>query len=243
MAVIKRPSTFKNLIHENYDEEIEVGDIDYWKENDQIAYETILDAHRDINTDFDWWEDEYSDFRDMMEKKFGWAPEDDEIAFSGFWSQGDGASFEGRMDNGEVAALLGSIYKKFPLNEAIEDGCVYADVSFDRSGRYVHEKSVTTNLELEVQDHERCFEILGSNIPELKGVKEYDEDECDEAIEEYVDGFYSELEDTIDDWRLEACGKLYEILRDQYEALTTDEQVEDTLRAIGYEFSADGEIQ
>lgn len=45
---------------------------------------------RDINTDYDWYRFELEDYCEDLDKQ---GFEDAEITFSGFWSQGDGASF------------------------------------------------------------------------------------------------------------------------------------------------------
>ena len=55
----------------------------------------LIDEHRDWNVDggSDWWQPTFEDFVDVA-KAFGIAIDFDDIQFSGFWSQGDGASFK-----------------------------------------------------------------------------------------------------------------------------------------------------
>jgi hypothetical protein len=57
--------------------------------------ESFIDKHRDINVDHDWWDCVYDDFRQICEI-MGIELDTGEPSFSGFWSQGDGASWTGR---------------------------------------------------------------------------------------------------------------------------------------------------
>ncbi len=52
----------------------------------------LIEKHRDINVDHDWWDCTYDHFMEDM-KQVGITVKD--MRFSGFWSQGDGASFTG----------------------------------------------------------------------------------------------------------------------------------------------------
>jgi len=54
----------------------------------------LIDKHRDINTDYDWWEGVYEDFK-RVAKILGFDVDLKNVFFSGFCSQGDGASFTG----------------------------------------------------------------------------------------------------------------------------------------------------
>lgn len=56
----------------------------------------LLEEHRDVNVDYGWWSAVYVPFHERMQE-FGFHVED--IFFSGFWCQGDGASFNGRVDD------------------------------------------------------------------------------------------------------------------------------------------------
>ena len=56
----------------------------------------ILDDHRDWYTEGDWWDTTYEQFRYAMDKIGIYV---NQINFSGFWNQGDGASFTGHIDN------------------------------------------------------------------------------------------------------------------------------------------------
>jgi len=57
--------------------------------------DTFIDSHRHINVDHDWWDGVYEDFHHIC-KIMGIELDHREPCFSGFWSQGDGASWTGR---------------------------------------------------------------------------------------------------------------------------------------------------
>lgn len=60
----------------------------------------VLDKNRHYNTDFDWFEESIGEFKTKLEK-LGFY--DVKVEFSGFSSQGDGASFTAKHDKrGEV---------------------------------------------------------------------------------------------------------------------------------------------
>ena len=60
----------------------------------------FIDKHRDINVTYDgWWDGVYDEWCEKL-KALGFS--DIEINFTGFWSQGDGASFTAKHERGEV---------------------------------------------------------------------------------------------------------------------------------------------
>lgn len=77
-----------------------------YHELDQKAKDRALAAHAD-SLDYPWWDGVFEDFVSIctavgieIDRGFRNAPD---IAFSGFWSQGDGAAFAGRLYLGRVA--------------------------------------------------------------------------------------------------------------------------------------------
>lgn len=105
--------------------------------NDTLK-EKVLKKYSDINTDYDWWDFIVDDFKnnDIFEVN--------NVYFSGFYSQGDGAMFEGKVkdfskfiDNPRILKL----YKK---------DLIYIYCSFKHSGHYYHEKSYYCHFEYEL---------------------------------------------------------------------------------------------
>ena len=62
------------------------------------AKKRAINDHYNINTDYDWYDTILFDFMDDC-KNISIAVDYDDISFSGFYSQGDGASFEGEVCN------------------------------------------------------------------------------------------------------------------------------------------------
>ena len=60
----------------------------------------VLEEYKDFNTaGFEWWDSVYESFKEDM-RNIG--VEVDRMYFSGFWSQGDGACFEGEVKAWEL---------------------------------------------------------------------------------------------------------------------------------------------
>jgi len=125
------------------------------KEQFPKIYKKVLDDHRDWNTDCDWWNFTYYDIKTLLGYCGFTEPE---IAFSGFSSQGDGASFTGTCYYRDIDVIKLTEYapneEKFrlfatDLKNLMKD---YPDsrVKLSRAGhRYVHENSIDYDLEYE----------------------------------------------------------------------------------------------
>lgn len=110
--------------------------------------------------DYGWWEFAYDNARAAF-AFFGVDASD--ISFSGFWSQGDGASFTGSFRAGLISPAA-CIAAEFPTDETLrglharltaiihsEDSCV----KITRSGHYVHSHTMDIDAEEYSRDDER----------------------------------------------------------------------------------------
>lgn len=181
----------------------------------------VLDRNRDINVDYDGWCDPIIEgaIEDLQADGF----EDVKIAFSGFYSQGDGASFTGRVaDNKKfLEDHLGII-----LPSEIYD---WIYISVRRSGlRYYHEKSVDLQVDIEFPDNEQIWTDFQFG-PEL--AVDYDLQQLEQKIQEKGQ-----------DWIEERSRKIYKDLFEYYEELQSDEDVKETIEANDYEFDIEGNI-
>ena len=97
----------------------------------------LVDKYRNIYVDFDdWFDNVQSEFKERMRAV---GIDVDRIYFSGFWSQGDGAMFEGRIEDwGQYLGHLG--YDDPILIEAAVGNWYY---KWTHSGHYYHEHSVS----------------------------------------------------------------------------------------------------
>jgi hypothetical protein len=187
----------------------------------------FIDARRDINVDHDWWDCVYEDFYQICEI-MGIELDKGEPSFSGFWSQGDGASWTGRYRAqciclNRPSGLLptydlapAKIRKHASLDEELHRiadelcllariyGPVYAIVR-RHNNRYVHSSTMRVR-EWEYYD------------------EEIDVNDMDDLILDHVEEALLQLFRDLADW-------LYKALEAEYDYLKSDEAVIDTLEA------------
>ncbi len=182
--------------------------------------DAILDKHRDTNTDFhDWWGCVYDGFKTKMEDI---GIEVDRMYFSGFWSQGDGACFEG------------SVYNWPKFLESLGYDCAalidHADQNFrffvEHSGHYYHENCTRFSVDLplpeNVEDRDFAVNYLtweADSIQEAASMALLNQYSADSFEREFIEAFRDHMRD------------LYKLLEEEYNHLTSDEAVLDSLEA------------
>lgn len=177
----------------------------------ESAKAKVLETERDINVDDSFWS-KYM-LEEWEEKLEAMGFEDPQINFSGFWSQGDGASFTSkRVDvlkfltvhkaKGRFKAILKAL-KKDEIDASVE--------RIDHS--YSHEYTVRADIDFLTDD------------TDLK---------TQEAIE------FAEL---ITETVRTLSRKMYRELESEYEGLTSDEAVIDTIKANEYTFRSNGKME
>ena len=187
--------------------------------------ESFINAHREINVDHEWWDSTYDDFGQIC-TILGIELDRDEPSFSGFWSQGDGASWTGRYRaQGLGYAGLEPLYtydwapakirEHAPQDEELHRiadelcllariyGPTYAIVRRHDS-RYVHSSTM-------------C-------VSEWEYYDERDMDDVDEKIIDHVEEALLHAFQALAQW-------LYKTLEAEYDYLTSDEAVIETLEA------------
>jgi len=176
-------------------------DVTELKERDPKRFEKEYWAWTGHTLDYDWYEYVYENFKTDC-NAVGVIVHD--IQFSGFWSQGDGATFSGRVYVYEWMA-----HKGFDVTHP----AVYIACRDD--GSYVSlEKGKFNNMRANLAEY--TCETTPSGM--FEGLEQ-------EAWEELVGAQLSDL--SIEDEVLSFCddlaGKLYINLRDEYEHLTSEE--------------------
>jgi hypothetical protein len=195
------------------------------------AQEKILDECRNWSTEgFDWWDFTYDDFIRQMEEigvKVATRPEGARrsnvkrpaIYYSGFSSQGDGACFEGQVDNWTTffSALYPEDFSRYqPLWAESEAGS--PSLSWTYSGRYYHYNSCTFHSDFDINN-------------------EFDEDErpLRHAVKEVLVKELTALSQAMfvdaEAFIKKQMRELYSALEDVYDHLTSDEAVLDSLIA------------
>jgi hypothetical protein len=189
---------------------------------DELSDESKGEARdwwRNGGLDYEWHESVYSDFVNICEI-LGFDVIESDIHFSGFYSQGDGASFTGSYKYSKGSTK--KIRKYAPQATALHE---IADTlqALQKRNFYSLHASITRNHSRYV--HENTISC---------GYVERDSDNYQDAT--------SDAEETITDCARDLCRWLYVSLEREYEWLNSDEQVDESIRCNEYEFTFDGEI-
>jgi hypothetical protein len=194
----------------------------------------FIDEHRHINVEYDWWDSVYDDFSQICEI-LGIKLDAKEPSFSGFWSQGDGASWTGRYRaQGLNYKGLAPLYTYDLAPAKIREYCsdeelhriadelcllariyrpVYAVVGRPHGSNYVHSSTMF--------------------VTEWEFYDEYEDANTPMEITEHVESTLQELFRDLAEW-------LYNTLKQEYEHLTSDEAVIESLEANEIE---EGELE
>jgi hypothetical protein len=168
----------------------------------------LIEKYRDINTDYQWWDCTYSDFREDM-REVGIAV--DRIYFSGFWSQGDGACFEGGFTS--VKTYLDHHHQgQYPMIRKMLEHGGYVYVSCKHSGHYCHENCTTFSIE-----HDTFYHLIECPTEFHEQVA----DTMDKQLEYEIDDFEK---DVIEQFR-SYMQDLYRKLEAEYDYRTSDDEV------------------
>lgn len=182
------------------------------------AKEKARDWYRATGFYYEWWGCVYEQYTTACEL-FGL--DISRIMFSGFWSQGDGASFTGTYSYKKGA--LQALKKEFPQWTEIHDICKRlmqmqkpnfygVNVDISQNGRYCHEMTMGFSVSVYIKGSGERY-----NIPQ--GL----EDDCAAIFRDLARDIYKSLEA-------------------EYEWLNSDAQIEEAILCNEYQFTEDGEI-
>ena len=163
-----------------------------FSELSEVAKERAIQDNRDFNVDWDdWHKFILDDWQDVALPKLGF--ENAEISYTGFWSQGDGASFCARVN---IDRWL-TVNKQRGHYRRLLKYLDWISIKVDRNGHYYHEYTMGTDLDLyeEVPDKvymlaqeledailEDARDLARQIYRELR--KEYEFQTSDEAVAE-----------------------------------------------------------
>lgn len=188
----------------------------------------LIERYRDIHMDHDWSDGVEENFKHEM-SKIGIRV--DEIYFRGFWSQGDGACFAGRVYS--WLSFLPNIGYDNPV--LIQYARDTAMVETTRTGRYAHENSVH-------------FEWGGLTDPKYEDeeyfLANYSPYEADDFrsiawlnLLKQVD--FEALVKDVEEAFKDHMRQLYKDLEKEYDYLTSDEAVWEAIEANGLDTEDD----
>jgi hypothetical protein len=208
-----------------------------------------IEKQQDINVDDDrWWEFIVEGFIEDMQEFYGVDVEEGDVAFTGFYSQGDGASFTGEV--GDV--------KKF-----LEKALNYPDMEYLNMGKQKEENdelvtllSDLDNLGYDIREKLRPEDItikfVRSNSNYVHENTVSAEVEAEETPESWdtdkkfnwtdYHEWLGSLESECTTWLRSECKDLYRKLEEEYESLQEDQAVEETLISNDYLFDEEGNI-
>lgn len=190
-----------------------------FNELSESAKEKAREWYRMNCLDYEWWDctiAEYKEFGALL------GIEIDNIYFSGFYSQGDGACFTGAYSyrKGWKKALAsetgGDLYRKLEsigLGLQAEQEKYFYGISatVNHTDRYCHEYSVSVSVD----------------------------------PGEHINGYWSDttdMEENITDCLRDFMREIYSTLESEYDYLTSDEAVDETIIANEWEFTSEGDF-
>jgi hypothetical protein len=178
------------------------------------AQKVAISNNIDVNTHYDWWSCTYEKFKETA-KNAGF--EVDKIYFSGFYSQGDGAMFEGSIHPTDLYKLLRlypeSIDKR--VIRLIESGVIEFQWKVNHRGHYYHSRC--SNMYF-------YYNFFYNNCNDYKNI---------EAEIAHLEGHIEYVYHTI-------CSELYKSLQAEYDYLSSEEAIKEALIVNNYEFLENG---
>jgi hypothetical protein len=144
-----------------------------------------------------------------------------DISYSGFWSQGDGASFTGSIDGDWLIDFFAE-----NVNDELKTILREVEVSFFRhSSRYAHWNTVASELDsgdIVWADHIEENDNLRWNI-----------------LFNYLD----DMRQAIEEYRTDLCHDIYNALKQAYEQCHSDENITELIKANEYLFHSNGDFE
>lgn len=196
------------------------------------AQMALIEKHRGINVDHDWWDGVYEDSKEVL-AAFG--IDTDDISFSGFWSQGDGACFTTQTSTLEEimrrghATMDAKTYGDDPLQFT---GVLKAAWSFWYGiAQALDAVRLTSPEGLEFCDGARV-RVITRGFYSHSGTMQLDDGLSEPSIEEH-DAFIeiAPTEDDLIEGLRHIADEIYDALEREHDYQTDDDQVWDTLVA------------
>ena len=180
--------------------------------------QSLIDKHRYINVEGNWYDSVY--------EQFGYDTKDvgihvEEIYFSGFSSQGDGACFEGHVQNWELFLKSLGYDNEWLILHARK----HFVFRVRHSGRYYHENCTTFDWELPLPADDSMFVNWFGLEDDEDGLRNQvlvavlDQYDAGTLVDKFTEAFKSHMRD------------LYKKLELDYDYYTSDEAVWETLVA------------
>jgi len=173
----------------------------------------------------EWYEDTFDSIKAELEEL---GLHDIEIEFTGFHSQGDGASFTADLysedKNSFIETTLG--LKDIPKNVPEElSMCI---VRTDR--QHSHENTIRGEVEVDGEDEVQRFSQLTGKAMSIEL----------EPLMIDVEPYAEEIEEALTEWARNKSREIYDTLRKEYEGMFSDETIISSIRMRGTKFDSNG---
>ena len=184
----------------------------------EIIRDKVCENSRYWNVgDYEWAESTINDFKKKM---VAHGMEAEKVYCSGFCSQSDGACFEGGIDDFKLFIESHAELAEFaPLVQAEIDGITDIRMRWDHHGHYYHENSLTYDFEGGMRD------VHASEFDSPVRLAVAKQIFCD--AEKLLDKFEEAVRDVVQ----AHCCDLYNCVEAEYNHLTSDESVIESLEA------------
>ena len=175
----------------------------------------LVERYRYINVEHDWWDCEYDYWTRRLERM---GLTDIEINFSGFYSQGDGASFTANINSYNMRKFMrihGLRDRYRGIYEMAKISHVWGSCT-RYSSSYCHQNTVTYESDMENNYWTDSEELRDIMLSELWYQADRDIRDFDEEVQEILRGYMQDI---------------YRSLEKVYHDQTSDECVRETLEA------------
>jgi len=190
------------------------------------AKETALEQYRDINTDHNWWNYIYDDFKEIC-NKLGIDAETKNMHFTGFYSQGDGSTFSAVLN---VPLLVAAIRNKAWQSYAPNIEFSFPTITINGRLLKLFEKGLIDQPE--IKSHQRAHYVTVDQPCYFQYNRKTNFSNIDRCLDEMVE-WLVKVAETLNHF-------LYKSLEEEYESLTSDDGVYNAIEANEYLFTEDG---
>ena len=186
--------------------------------------QAFIDQHRDFNVNYDWWDSTYDNFNHICEI-LGIDLDKNEPSFSGFWSQGDGASWAG---------------KYVPVSGYVPNATATYDTAPQKIREYAPKDEELHRIADELCLLARIYHPVRATVGRYNShyvhsmamnVREWEYWDEDIGFEGVDDAIAALIEETLLTQFRALADWLYSTLEKEHEYLTSDEAVIESLKA------------
>ena len=180
----------------------------------EAVQQKVIEKNYDINVYDDWYEFIHESF--IEENKYF---EVDNIHFSGFWSQGDGAMFEYSGIKQELVDEFIDSLNLSPMRKGWLKNNIHASCKGNHVGHYYHENCCNHSIYWEVDNGDLHWTT---------------------TFYQWLESFIEDFESFVIDKYKDMCRDLYRDLEREYEYLTSEDGIIETMNE--YEFFENGDM-